>query len=437
MIVGWMIHGLAGAACLCVAGAALDRLLRPHGRPLRWIWLAVLAAGALLPLGRRLSGALPDPVAAVVRGAPLVALDALQVGGGSDGLVLLPYADLALGIGWAAASALLAGLALRSALRLRRRRRSWSRGRVAEADVYVSHDEGPAVAGVLRPEIVVPRWLLDGDPKTLELVVRHEREHVRSGDPRLVALGALPLLLAPWNPALWWAFRRLREAVEVDCDRRVLAGRRASTRRYAKTLLRVGRRRSRGAALAAALTEPRSFLERRIDTMTSQRPKRPFARALVLGAAAVLAAAGACFAPDAEDVDGTPTEVQGTAELEADASGDLASEPTFTPYTERPRLVNPGQVAEAMGDRYPPELREAGIGGTVLVWFYVDMYGVVRNSVLRRSSGHEALDRAALEMAETFRFTPALNQDEPVPVWVAIPVTFEPTSDGGGEPAAE
>ena len=41
-----------------------------------------------------------------------------------------------------------------------------------------------------------------------------------------------------------------------------------------------------------------------------------------------------------------------------------------------------------------------------------------------RSSRHEALDDAALKVAEVYRFSPALNRDQPVAVWVAFPITF-------------
>jgi hypothetical protein len=40
--------------------------------------------------------------------------------------------------------------------------------------------------------------------------------------------------------------------------------------------------------------------------------------------------------------------------------------------TVRPRLLNSRGVARALERFYPPPLRDAGIGGTVVVWFYID-----------------------------------------------------------------
>ena len=37
----------------------------------------------------------------------------------------------------------------------------------------------------------------------------------------------------------------------------------------------------------------------------------------------------------------------------------------------------------------------------------------------------EALDDAALKVATIYRFSPALNRDKKVPVWVSFPITFQ------------
>jgi len=103
---------------------------------------------------------------------------------------------------------------------------------------------------------------------------------------------------------------------------------------------------------------------------------------------------------------------------------DLSAQPTFTPYTVKPDIKNRGQVQRALEREYPPLLRDAGIGGTVLVWFFIDEQGRVQQTQIRESSGHTALDQAALQVADVFQFTPALNRDKRVPVWISLPITF-------------
>ncbi|MBT8487797.1 MAG: energy transducer TonB [Gemmatimonadetes bacterium] len=103
---------------------------------------------------------------------------------------------------------------------------------------------------------------------------------------------------------------------------------------------------------------------------------------------------------------------------------DLSERPTFTPFTVAPDILNRDEIIEAMIRAYPPILRDAGIGGVTKVYFFIDDKGVVQDTRVSESSGHQALDEAALEVAGLYRFSPALNRDTRVPVWVSFPVEF-------------
>jgi hypothetical protein len=204
--------------------------------------------------------------------------------------------DRPLAIAWGASSALVALALAGMAAALRHRRRQWARAEVDGVSILISCDTGPAVVGLLRSRIVLPRWAVDGDEEARRLVLEHEREHVRAGDPRLLAGGLVAAALMPWNPAVWWQLRRLRLAVEVDCDARVLR-RRADVRAYGSVLLEVGRRTVHSRLAAAAFAEPVSTLERRIRIMTAPRARRPLLRAAGFGMLAAVLAAAACAAP--------------------------------------------------------------------------------------------------------------------------------------------
>lgn len=102
----------------------------------------------------------------------------------------------------------------------------------------------------------------------------------------------------------------------------------------------------------------------------------------------------------------------------------ISEAPTFTPFTVAPSILNRDEVVQAMADAYPAELREDGIGGTARVFFFVSDDGTVEDVRLDQSSGIPALDEAALSVAQIYRFSPALNRDERVPVWVSFPITF-------------
>ena len=70
-------------------------------------------------------------------------------------------------------------------------------------------------------------------------------------------------------------------------------------------------------------------------------------------------------------------------------------------------------------------LRDSGIGGSVNVWFFIDEEGRVIQTQVNESSGYEALDEAALKVADVMRFSPALNRENRVQVWVSLPITFQ------------
>lgn len=103
---------------------------------------------------------------------------------------------------------------------------------------------------------------------------------------------------------------------------------------------------------------------------------------------------------------------------------DPSRAPVWIPRTVDPRLMNADEVRRALERLYPPTLRDAGIGGTLTVWFYVDEEGRAVRTQLHEPSDYAALDRAALQVADVMRFAPAWNRDRKVAVWVAVPIRF-------------
>ena len=104
---------------------------------------------------------------------------------------------------------------------------------------------------------------------------------------------------------------------------------------------------------------------------------------------------------------------------------DISSAPVFTPMTVRPEIRNRPEVQQALMREYPPILRDAGIGGTVVVWFFITEEGIVQDKRVSQTSGQVQFDEAALKVADVFRFSPALNRDQRVQVWIEVPITFQ------------
>jgi TonB family protein len=103
---------------------------------------------------------------------------------------------------------------------------------------------------------------------------------------------------------------------------------------------------------------------------------------------------------------------------------DISAQPVFTPYEVEPELRNRAEFGRLLQRNYPPNLRDAGIGGTTLLWVFIDESGAVQNTRVQSSSGYDELDTAAQSVMEQAVFSPALNREQRIPVWIALPVTW-------------
>jgi beta-lactamase regulating signal transducer with metallopeptidase domain len=311
----WMVYGLLVSALLCMPAIALDALFRVAGLPRRFIWLTALlgvVALSLSPLRERMEVGLPASTTstvevtyseavvpadatlsdrlergvAVLRSAaewPLQAVSAAAPVGTGSGLL----------IAWAVASLALLLLGLLTFRRYGRERGSWPRREIEGVSVRVAPSAGPAVIGVLRAEIVVPQWLLTASAEEQRMVLLHEREHLRTYDPLVLTFAALAAVIVPWNPVAWWMLHRLRVAVEMDCDARVLAEG-VDCGRYGTFLIDMA---GRGAGLplsVAALAASSTTLERRLTAMVKATGSYMFARTAALALLGSVALITAC-----------------------------------------------------------------------------------------------------------------------------------------------
>ena len=91
--------------------------------------------------------------------------------------------------------------------------------------------------------------------------------------------------------------------------------------------------------------------------------------------------------------------------------------PTSMPNLNADYLHNPAPD-------YPALSREQGEQGKVLVRAMINTDGTVAQLELRKTSGFERLDKAALETVRHWRFVPARRGDQAVPAWVVVPISF-------------
>jgi len=155
-----------------------------------------------------------------------------------------------------------------------RRQTDSRKGSLVDGVPIVLTDQlGPATVGLVRSRVLVPRWVLTLPGAQRRYVLRHEEEHRRAHDVHLLLFASLPLLLMPWNLAMWWMLRRLSIAVELDCDNRVVAAL-GDAPAYGELLLTVAQAASRAPRLQPAFLGGAGSLERRLRALVSPTPLR-------------------------------------------------------------------------------------------------------------------------------------------------------------------
>lgn len=73
---------------------------------------------------------------------------------------------------------------------------------------------------------------------------------------------------------------------------------------------------------------------------------------------------------------------------------------------------------------YPSSARRLGVQGTTVLKVYVHVDGRVGDVIVQESAGHPDLDQASVDAVRRWRFEPARRGDDPVAMWVLLPVEF-------------
>lgn len=238
-----------------------------------------------------------------------------------------------------------------------------------------------------KVRILLPSELLaDMDVSELRCILAHELAHVRRRDHVVRWLEWLACAAFWWNPAAWWARRRLRASEELCCDAMAVATIDAEPRTYAGALLRVidfmSTARTPG-PLTFASTIDRcgraSRLERRFRAIMSNRtlthtPRR--LRAALRCGAVCLLAGGLIYCTDQSDLTSVdPARVPAVSEsrIPDDDAPTLDGEILYfdgdgvlldrVPAADRPlqamRMFGAGIEAMATEHALPSELAEA------------------------------------------------------------------------------
>lgn len=104
----------------------------------------------------------------------------------------------------------------------------------------------------------------------------------------------------------------------------------------------------------------------------------------------------------------------------------LDASPALVPVPARPRLQNTRELARAMTELFPSDLRERRVGGTVRFHVLLDEEGRVARSRLALGARYPAFNAAGARALERMVFDPVVHGGCRLPVFIPdLPLTFE------------
>lgn len=284
----------------------------------------------------------------------------------------------------------------------------WAGDRIgAAAEFRVSRALAQPVSfGVRSPVVLVPSSFSGLDAASQRAMACHELVHVRRRDWVHTLLEEAVRAVLWFHPVIWWLLDRIQLAREQVVDREVveLTG---SRREYLDTLL--------GLAAAPVLAAPRpasAFLRRphlveRVALLLKETAMSRQRVVTTLCAMAAVLAAGTWLT-----VQALPLEAGQTAPKPG-AGAQTAPRPGMVPGKDIPKKIH--NVVPV----YPPDAREQGVEGVVVIEATVDAAGTVTNA-RAVSSPHASLTTAALEAVRQWRFEPPAR----APIMFTVTVRF-------------
>jgi beta-lactamase regulating signal transducer with metallopeptidase domain len=375
MLYATLVAWLAGLAAVAWERAAsLGRI------PSRWAWVAALTLSVSIPFVHTLAPiSRSERFLEVVGTSSIASVDTAGSGALSARMPPLQNAvtqkiDQWLGVAWLCSSALASLMFALGLHALRREQRLGSVSVVAGHPVVITESLGPAVIGLAHPTILLPKWIRQMSARQREMVMAHELQHVQAKDQWLIGVAIGILIVFPWNVALWRQLKRLRLAIELDCDRRVLRAR-FGANEYGQVLVDAASLKAHDTGVVPALIESTSSLEKRIRAMLRSRAAhdKPMIAILALASMAICATAAALSPP---------------------AAGLWKPHPVVGSVKEAPRVLSPQREWEEQWqslvrviEHFEPGVLNADRSKTPFVFMATDDHGrVVRHHLEFRPS---------------------------------------------------
>lgn len=228
--------------------------------------------------------------------------------------------------------------------------------------VIVERNLGPAVAGLLRPVILLPEQMIEQySQKELKMVVLHEFEHIRRYDTVLLFVAQLVTVMHWYNPLAYWLKRQMQAQAEIAVDAATLRKLGADkVKPYAELLFKIASVNCTPANLISMARKSASFGQR-IEQLAEFEYQTTLRSCLGLLAIIGVMLTGLSDATSQERTPTLPTEKSTVVGIDANASTNkptvettsLQEDPTLTSATQKSNvtpLSSESPVATETGD---------------------------------------------------------------------------------------
>ncbi|MBC8400086.1 MAG: M56 family metallopeptidase [Candidatus Marinimicrobia bacterium] len=285
----------------------------------------------------------------------------------------------------------------------------------------------PMTIGILSKRIYVPIMWDSWSKNHQEIAIRHEMTHINRHDGFISGIQMVAQAIYFFHPLVWLLNRQINELREMVCDEIAQGKHEDSSIIYSRFLVDV----AENMVLAQvdcptinSLVKKKKELLNRIqylleDKMQLNRGFKRFLMPVLISLAILLS--WNCQSQVGKQ--GVSPEGDIQAQIVAVEDTETQPEMKYIPYDTPPEPIG-GYAAIKSNVVYPELATKAGIEGTVIVQAFIDETGQVTSTKILKSIPDTGLDEAAAAALEKTAFKPAYQREDPVGVWISVPVNF-------------
>jgi len=284
----------------------------------------------------------------------------------------------------------------------------------------------PLTMGMMPQNIYVPALWDQWSERCKRMIIQHELAHIKRKDGIAQLLQILAQAIYFFHPLVWQLSKRMNECREMACDEASIENNSGLSVEYSRALVEIAENMVQtrlGVSSASALIRQKNELLNRVQYLIREVKMHNTSK-LKIG---LILAGLLIFIVPLSWTKSTPAEpTSQTSDSNSEARADKemgAEEIIFVEYDTPPMPV--GGFAEIQKNlEYPEAARKAGTEGKVVLYVHISETGEVLKTKVQESVNPEC-DKAAIKAIQSVKWDPAKQGDDPVAVWVAVPISFK------------